>query len=258
VSVNHSGPYNFLLDTGSQISIIDLSLAAELHINGQGWANIVSAAGSLTAVSFAQVDVLEVGSYAVAKQTVLVHDFQKVNSAIRPIRGVLGEDFLGRFDMLIDNARSMLCLDDSATMRANVKGPRVALVTSDRSVASEPLPSQFIVTARVSNAKQPIRLKLDSASDVSVLYDVSQFMTRALFSATSLQEVQADGAQRPFSVLPPQEVKIGHLELSGVSFVIPQGVETSANMAEDGLLPTGLFRRVFIDHVNHLAILEQW
>lgn len=258
VSINHSGPYNFLLDTGSQITIVDLSLAAELHLSAQGSANLVTAAESSTSASVAQVDLLETGSHALANQTVLVYDFQKVNSAIHPIRGILGEDFLGRFDMLIDNAHSMLCLDDSATLRANVKGTHIALVAPAQSAGSQPSPSQFIVAARVSNARRPIRLKLDSASDVCVLYNVGQFMTRALFSTTTSQEMQVDGAQRAFSVLPPQEVMIGHLDLPGVSFVVPPGAETNANMAEDGVLATGLFRRVFIDHVDHFAVLERW
>ena len=32
VSVNHSGPYDFLLDTGMQVTAVDLSLATELHL----------------------------------------------------------------------------------------------------------------------------------------------------------------------------------------------------------------------------------
>ncbi len=258
VSINHSGPYRFLLDTGSQITLIDPSLAAELHLNAWGSANVINAAGSLTSASYAQVDLLEAGPHAVTNQTVLVDDLQRVNSTIHPIQGVLGEDFLGRFDMLIDNAHSVLCLDDSAKMRASVKGTRIALVTSAQSVDSQPLPSQFIVAVRISNAKGPIRLILDSASDVSVLYNASQFKTRALFSATTLQEMQVDGAQRAFSVLPPQEVMIGPLDLPGVRFVIPRGAGANASMAEDGVLPIGLFRRVFIDHANHFAVLEQW
>lgn len=35
VSVNHSGPYNFLLDTGTQMTMVDPALAAELHLNTQ-------------------------------------------------------------------------------------------------------------------------------------------------------------------------------------------------------------------------------
>ena len=32
VSINDSGPYNFLLDTGAQITTIDPTLAAQLHL----------------------------------------------------------------------------------------------------------------------------------------------------------------------------------------------------------------------------------
>ena len=128
VSVNHSGPYNFLLDTGTQITMVDPSLAAELHLSTQGSAE-VAGAGFHASASFAQLDLLEAGSHAVANQKVLVYDLQNLQSAGLHIQGVLGEDFLEHFDMLIDNAHSLLCLDDSAAMRAEVKGQHVALLT---------------------------------------------------------------------------------------------------------------------------------
>jgi predicted aspartyl protease len=36
VSINRSGPYDFLLDTGTQITMIDPSLADELQLDTQG------------------------------------------------------------------------------------------------------------------------------------------------------------------------------------------------------------------------------
>ncbi len=79
VSVNHSGPYNFLLDTGTQVTMVDPSLAAELHLNTQGSAE-VAGVGFLASAPFAQLDLLEVGSHAVANQKVLVFDFQNSHS----------------------------------------------------------------------------------------------------------------------------------------------------------------------------------
>ena len=67
VSVNHSGPYNFLLDTGTQMTMVDPALAAELHLNTQGSAG-VAGVGFLASAPFAQLDLLEVGSHAVANQ----------------------------------------------------------------------------------------------------------------------------------------------------------------------------------------------
>ena len=60
VSVNHSGPYNFLLDTGTQMTMVDPSLAAELHLNTQGSAG-VAGVGFHASAPFAQLDLLEVG-----------------------------------------------------------------------------------------------------------------------------------------------------------------------------------------------------
>ena len=244
---------------GAQITMVDLSLAAELHLSAQGAANVVSAAGSLHSASFAagrprsKPALMPSPTKRCSSMT-----SKNLNSANRPIRGILGEDFLGRFDMLIDNAHSLLCLDDSATMRANVRGPRIALDTSAQSADSQSLPGQFIVAVRLSHGERPVRLKLDSGSNVSLLYNVSEFMTPALVAATSLQGNGVDGVQQAFSALPPQDVRIGALNLSGVLFVILRGTGGHANMEEDGVLATGLFRRVFVDHVNHFAVLDLW
>jgi hypothetical protein len=162
VSINHSGPYNFLLDTGTQMTMIDPSLAAELHLNTQGSA-VVAGVGFQTAASFAQLDLLEVGSHAVANQKALVFDIKNPQSVDLHFRGVLGEDFLGQFDVLIDNAHSLLCLDDSATMRADVKGPHIALLTAPDKSSGGPSFSSLIISARLSDGMRPVRLKLDSA-----------------------------------------------------------------------------------------------
>ena len=129
VSVNHPGPYNFLLDTGTQITMVDPSLAAQLHLDTQG-AAVVAGAGSRQSASFAELDLLETGSHSVANQKVLVYDLHNLHSADLNIQGILGEDFLEHFDMLIDNAHRLLCLDDSGAMRADVKGPHIPLVAA--------------------------------------------------------------------------------------------------------------------------------
>src|SRR4030088_1163012 len=85
VSVNHSGPYNFLLDTGMQITTVDPSLAAELHLEPQGGA-VVAGAGTRQSASMTQLDLLEAGSHAVPNQKVLVYDLRNLH-----LQGILGE-----------------------------------------------------------------------------------------------------------------------------------------------------------------------
>jgi hypothetical protein len=255
VSINHSGPYNFLLDTGTQMTMIDPSLAAELHLNTQGSA-VVAGVGFQTAASFAQLDLLEVGSHAVANQKALVFDIKNPQSVDLHFRGVLGEDFLGQFDVLIDNAHSLLCLDDSATMRANMKGPHIALLTAPDKSSGGPSFSSLIISARLSDGMRPVRLKLDSGMNAPFLFDSPQYLAPG-----SIRRVGGDlnGTQRSFSTLPPQDLKIGPLEFPKVSFsTFADSQKDSRTSAFDGLLTLGLFRRVFICHTDHFAVFEPW
>jgi hypothetical protein len=99
------------------------------------------------------------------------------------IRGILGEDFLQDFDMLIDNGHKLLCLDDSGSMRAEVKGPHIPLVAPDQAPDGEPLPSLLIISARLSDGAPPARLKLDSGTNAPFLYNTSGHMPPISFEA---------------------------------------------------------------------------
>ncbi len=67
----------------------------------------------------------------------------------------------------------------------------------------------------------------------------------------------ANGAQRTYTALPPQNVKIGSLELPRVLFVTLAGAQKDRRTSDfDGLLTLGLFRRGCVDHADHFAVLE--
>jgi hypothetical protein len=66
-----------------------------------------------------------------------------------------------------------------------------------------------------------------------------------------------DGAPQILTTLPAQDVRIGSVELPRVSFFSLPGIQKDARLkGVDGVLATGLFRRVFIDHADHFAVLE--
>jgi len=258
VSVNHSGPYSFLLDTGTQLTMLDPSLAASLHLDMQGKVRVHSV-GIHAYASSAQLDQIEAGSHAVANQKVLVYDLQNLQATGLNIQGVLGEDFLEHFDMLIDNAQSLLCLDDSAAMRAELKGSHVALVEPAQAPDDAQLPKSLIVVAKLSDGMRPIRLKLDSGSNVPFLYNTSDYLALGLVHGARLNGGGANGGLHTFTALPPQNVKMGSVELSKVPFVtLASGQKDTRTSDFDGLLTLGLFKRVFIEHADHFAVLEPW
>jgi hypothetical protein len=254
VAVNHAGPYSFLLDTGTQMTMVDPTLASELHLARHGDAAVASAGMSASA-SVSQLASVEAGQHTVTDLKVLVYDMGNLQASGLNIQGVLGEDFLERFDVLIDNAHEQLCLDDTGAMRTGVKGQHVPLLNL-APAADGTLPKSLIVSVRLSDGMRPVHLKLDSGANVSFLYNTSEYMALGAFRGASLQG-GASGARRSFIALPPQNLKIAGVELSRVPFVTLVGAQKDLRTSDfDGLLTLGLFRRVFINHAEHFAVLD--
>jgi hypothetical protein len=66
VKVNEAGPFDFMVDTGSQVTVIDPSLASQLDLKAQARVGLVSVA-SFAQASATILDTLEAGSKVVEK-----------------------------------------------------------------------------------------------------------------------------------------------------------------------------------------------
>ena len=253
VSINGSGPYNFLLDTGAQITTIDPTLAAQLHLVTGGAATIAGT-GFHGSASTAPANLIEVGTHTVAGFRVLVFNLGNIHSGVV---GILGEDFLEKFDVLIDNDHKQLCLDGTGTMRTHVKGEHSELLSTNEPANGSSLAAPLVVASRFSDGKRPVRLALDSGANVPLLYSPSAFLAVGSITSTAFAVGGSNGGKQSYFALPPQDVRIGDSALSGVTFLsVASGQGDSHPTEFDGLLPTGLFRRVFIDHQEHYAVLE--
>jgi len=124
VSINRTGPYDFLLDTGTQMTVVDLSLAANLHLQTTGNANVAGASFQGSAM-YARLDRLEVGDHVAVNQGVVVYNMKNLQDAGFALRGLLGEDFLSRYDVLIDKEHNVLCIDDTGAMLGGLKAEAV-------------------------------------------------------------------------------------------------------------------------------------
>jgi hypothetical protein len=258
VTINHSGPYDFLVDTGSQVTIVDPALAAKLDLRIEGTTGFVGV-GFRTRPSFAHLDILEAGSHAVANPLVIVQNLEHLQAIDPHIRGILGGNFLGHFDVLIDYAHNMLCLDDAKIMEPEIKGKHIALVTPPHPEATVLVTEPLIIPVHLGGIATRQLLLLDSGTNVPFLYDPGKWSAPGLSVSAPLRNHSADGVERTFTVLPPQDMEIGILAFRQISFATITGTGRDIpKVGVDGLLPTVLFRRVYISYADGFVVLEPW
>jgi len=255
--VNNMGPYDFLLDTGAQITQIDPSLASELHLERQGTAGLVGVGAFSREVSLVELNELKAGSHGVQRVLAAVQNLNQLQTADQDIRGVLGENFLRNFDVLIDYRHSLLCLDQTRRMEQGVKGERIPLIMPLQKESGTALPETLVIPVHVSGGKEKnLRLLLDSGSSSPLLY-CRHGGKEVRSEKASIRWAGADGTEQRFAVLAPQDLQIGARSISRVSFVAPIGIGNDVpEIDADGLLPTALFRRVYISYANRYTVFD--
>jgi hypothetical protein len=258
VEINHTGPYDFMVDTGAQITTVDPALASALHLKIQGTAGIIGV-GYYTHPPLTQLDSVQAGSHTVDAVLAVVQDPGQVQTADPRVRGILGLDFLEHFDVLIDYPRGLICLDERKLMQASLKGERIALITQAHPAPDLPFTEPPIVLVKVTGIKAQLLMQLDSGSNAPMLYEAGKEVTRALLVSAPLRIRGTEGIEREFAGLPPQDVQVGSQVYHRIPFVAPMAAERDVpKLGIDGLLPTVLFQRVYISFSDHYVVLVPW
>jgi predicted aspartyl protease len=89
VTINDRGPYEFILDSGAAVTMIDAKLATELGLTVSGTMEAGSPLGPPATFEVTQLDRVGVGPLALAEQKALLFDFAQLFGAQDAPRGVL-------------------------------------------------------------------------------------------------------------------------------------------------------------------------
>ena len=105
VTFNRSVSGNLLLDTGASMTMISRRLANNLALAATSSA-IFSGIGGAIQAPIARVESIKVGDAEATGMAVTIHDI----SRFPHFEGLLGMDFLGRFQVSVDPAKKLLVL----------------------------------------------------------------------------------------------------------------------------------------------------
>src|SRR5258708_1630883 len=100
VKVNGEGPFDFLLDTGTNTTIVTPELALRLNLRATGRLQLNTLSGT-TRVPWSNLD-LTLGAKSIQRVETIFAGLNGVRSACQSIVGVLGQNFLARFNYMLD------------------------------------------------------------------------------------------------------------------------------------------------------------
>jgi len=127
--VNGAGPFSFLLDTGTTRTVIDPDLARQLQAPTVG--EVV-----LTGIlrerqdKLIQLQNVRLGEVSVSSFGAIVDTLPRQKMLAPGIRGVLGEDFLSKFNFLIDYKGRLLRFGDEPPAGSDADSRRSANMTA--------------------------------------------------------------------------------------------------------------------------------
>jgi hypothetical protein len=251
VKINGSGPYDFMLDTGCSKSIVDQKLANKLGLSQVGGKTVV--VGMLAS---AQMSVVHADSLSLAGATVGGGDMLSTDhpiTASNNVRGVLGEDFLRNFDVLIDYRHQVIRLESApSSMEITAVGDHLPLQLT-ATYHEELTYDRLVVSGRIREfGDATMSLLLDSGANELTLFKdgvgSAENQTEPIQAGSFDHWVTSSAATRRI-----RSLDLGAKSLPDLTVV---AFSRRASVDVDGLVPTSLFDSIFICHLGRFVILN--
>ena len=248
VAINDRGPFDFLIDTGTNTTLIDPQLATELALQPKDRLKLASLA-SATDVPRYYFQTFRVGPASVSNQEALAVPLPQLTALDHKIRGVLGMNFLLQFSFRLDYEHHMLelyPLPESAPVPAGLRVP--VEINESRlliKVGSEASPSGSW------------KLAIDSGiSQFLVFQDRMAASGLSCGKANCLMQVATNLADHRASTILLHDISIAGAHLPETQVVVLHNDLQKPSDLQDGLLPAAPFKSVFFDRTNATVIFS--
>jgi predicted aspartyl protease len=248
VRIGEHGPYRFLLDTGSQNTIVSTALADKLALPAGERATIVGIAGSQ------DVDTVELDEIMLGKRSYFGLLAPLLDRRHIGADGILGLDGLQDQRVLFDFDRNLIAVDDAKALGGN-RGYDIVVKARRRS-------GQLVLTnARIDGVRADV--VIDTGAQVSI---GNRALQRALMRRRAAQQQvtinSVTGQSLPADVALAREFMLGNLVLENVAILYADAPPfESLNLHKKPALLLGMrelrsFKRVAIDFESRKILFD--
>lgn len=247
VSINGRGPFDFVVDTGTNTTLIDPKLAAQTGMQPVDRLWINTPAGKTAAPRYF-LDTVSLGAESLSHIEAVAEPLRELSALDHRIRGVLGMNFLEQFSFRLDYKHSLL----------ELFAPDDAL----EATGGAPIPVEFAggeMLVRVASNAAPDgywRLALDTGISQPLLFHnhIHETLYRASnFTATHVATNASEGSADNVTV---GDIAIADARLHNLTFVVLREDLSKQGAPGDGLLPAFLFHAIFFDRTHATLIFN--
>ncbi len=248
VAIDDHGPFDFLVDTGTNTTLLDPELAGELQLVPKDRLRLASLSSS-AAVPRYFLEKVKVGPASLSNLEALALPLPQLKALDGNIRGVLGMNFLLHFSFRLDFEHAAMEL---------YPFPETAHVPGGLRVPVEINESRLLI-AVASNAAPRGSWKLALDSGISQLLVFQDRMAPAAPSDGCSQEgcmmqVSTNLSQESASTRRLRDLSIAEARLPEQEIVVLRNDLAVPSDPQDGLLPAAPFHSVFFDRSTATVI----
>lgn len=250
VSINGSGPYPFVLDTGSNCTLVRESLMTQLGIR-HGKDSLLNLINGISIARTAHLDKIIVGNVGVASLEVSALNGSEIEPYAHSAQGVLGEDFLGHFDVLLDNRRKELTLDSEGKLSNILTGQHIPLLLNGVA-GNQRTKNRPIIEVRLYHGSGAFRFLVDSGSNQGILLANDSRIFHGGDLTTGTLRTLSNQSRCQFAFIRPEA---GMQLLPGLE--VAECDDTTRGRSDvDGFLPTNIFDCLFLSHSNGYLLVN--
>lgn len=243
LTANDRGPFDFILDTGADTTVVDGWLANTLSLVSAGSLQQTTLAGVQT-LTRSSIRIMAIGGGRVENVPVLVEDLRALRNIDGRIEGIAGQNFLAHFNYLLDYRKHSIRIEQAGEIQRALDGDRVPMDEGNNRmiVASE---AQSVVRAE-------LRLLLDSGANTVVLLPAAS-QALDLSAQEGGVETTSSGHVGVY-VGRLHRLTIGSQQLHEIPVTLAPSAP--AEQIGDGLLPTMLFQSLYVNNREGFVVLN--
>jgi len=247
VKIGEAGPFEFLLDTGSETTLIDSELSALLGLKPIDRMILATASGSDVVVRY-RASRLAIGEAQLANVELLSAGLPALKQLPGSVRGILGLNALRNFAVKIHWKKLRLDLYAPNEFPTTQRGIRLPMEDATEAIV--------VTVASDAAPNGRWRLALDSgASHMFIFEDRIPHVSHPAPQTNAWMMTTATGTA-PTRGISLATLTIGAKKIRDVEVLPIPAPSHRPDSDYDGLLPCGMFASVLIDFANRAIVFD--